>query len=226
MESIEKSAVEDYIIRKLEKEKNWIFKKARDLDRDNYQQPLLVNNLIEAIRRINTFELSENDMKKVLAELEYKTSGVQGVEEILNFLKKGIFMRLETREERYIHLIDYEDLDYNEFIISRQVIYRSATDEIRPDIVLYVNGIPLVIIECKSPTDPKTSWEDAYNDLQDALDVAREVQGALGRPILAGNLPIQARKPREPGKDRGGLVPGPLLPPVSDPDSGALTKRR
>jgi len=191
---MEKTAVENYIIEKLEREKNWTFKKAKELDREDYQQPLLVNNLIKAIKNINNFELSKEDIKRVLMELEYKTSGVQGAKEILKFLKKGIFMKLEkTEEERYIHLIDYEDADNNEFIVSRQVIYRSVTDEIELDIILYVNGIPLVIIECKDPTDPKVSWEDAYVQIKEyekaVPDLFKYVQFSIAAEQTATYFP-------------------------------------
>lgn len=51
-------------------------------------------------------------------------------------------------------MIDFDNIDENEFIITRQLSYTNANETIRPDIMLYVNGLPLVVIECKSPTLP------------------------------------------------------------------------
>ncbi|MFQ6087527.1 MAG: type I restriction endonuclease subunit R [Candidatus Methanofastidiosia archaeon] len=162
----EKSAVEDYIIEKL-KERGWEFRKADELERESYQEPLLEKDLVRAIKRINDFDFTESDVNKILIELKHRDSGVQGVKEILRFLKYGIAIKFEkTRELRYVKLIDYEDVDKNEFVITRQATYRSTTEEIRPDIILYVNGIPLVIFECKNPADPTVSWKDAFNQIQ------------------------------------------------------------
>jgi len=54
----------------------------------------------------------------------------------------------------------------NEFIITKQVNY-DGREGIRTDIILYVNGIPLVDIECKNPIDPSVSWYDAYRQIKD-----------------------------------------------------------
>src|SRR5690606_21217388 len=45
-------------------------------------------------------------------------------------------------------------MDANDFIITNQFSYTNKNDTIRPDLMLYVNGLPLVVIECKSPALP------------------------------------------------------------------------
>jgi hypothetical protein len=49
-------------------------------------------------------------------------------------------------------LVDFENPSRNEFVVTRQYTVQGAKRNIRPDLVLFVNGIPLVVIECKSPT--------------------------------------------------------------------------
>lgn len=163
----EKSAVEDYIIDRLQ-EDCWEYKGPDELERDSYQEPLLVNNLVRAIKKINRhLDLSDEDIKKILDDLRYKSTGMEGIKQILWYLKEGCPIKLEKEKTlRYVNLLDHERPGNNEFIVSRQVTYKSAGETIRTDIVLYVNGIPLVVIECKNPADPTVSWYDGYRQIK------------------------------------------------------------
>jgi type I restriction enzyme R subunit len=62
-----------------------------------------------------------------------------------------------------INLIDFNNLENNHFVVAQQVHYIAAT-EVYFDIVLYVNGIPLVVGEVKSATRPSISWQDGAAD--------------------------------------------------------------
>jgi type I restriction enzyme R subunit len=162
----EKLIVEDYLIEKLQ-EKSWKFVPAEELKRESYEEPLLIQNLTEALKRINKdVQLSSLDITRVLNELKMKIPGAETSKKILNYLKEGVPIKLEaTNQLKYVCLIDYEEIQNNEFIISRQVYYKGK-ETIKVDIILYVNGIPLVVIECKDPTDPSVSWRDAYNQIK------------------------------------------------------------
>jgi len=164
----EKTTVEDYIIDRLVS-KGWEFIPADELERESLEEPLLEKNLIRTIRKINQdVELTESDINRVLIELKSRSPTVDGIKQILRFLKEGIAIKLEkSRELRYIDLIDYNNIEKNEFIVTRQIRYESGDKGIRPDVVLYVNGIPLVVIECKNPADPSVSWWDAYKQIKE-----------------------------------------------------------
>jgi len=100
------------------------------------------------------------------SELKLAPATMEGVKNVLRNLKHGIPIKLEKeRIVKYIQLIDYDKIENNEFIISRQVKY-IGLEEIRADIVLYINGIPIVLIECKSPTKPYLTLEDAYTQVK------------------------------------------------------------
>ena len=163
----EKRLVEDYIIHKLTTEKNWKFIEATNLKREDLREPLLIPNLIEAIKRINReVELTEGDINRVIAEIKLAPANMEGAKKVLTALKHGIPIKLEKeRTVKYIQIIDYENPQNNEFITSRQVKY-IGQEEIRTDIILYINGIPLVLIECKSPTKPYSTLEDAYKQVK------------------------------------------------------------
>jgi len=69
----------------------------------------------------------------------------------------------ENGEHVTINLIDFEQIENNHFVVAQQVHYVAA-GEVFLDIVLYVNGIPLVVGEVKSATRPSVSWQDGAAD--------------------------------------------------------------
>lgn len=161
----EKSTVEDYLVEKLQ-EKGWKFVKAEELERESLEEPLLVTDLIRAIKRINAdLPLTDEDIKKVLNQLKLKSSTVEGIKDVLNFLKNGVSIKLEkTKDLERIKLFDFSDLNNNKFVMSRQV-WQYGKEKRRLDIVLFVNGIPLVNIECKDPTNPEENWYNAFEQI-------------------------------------------------------------
>jgi type I restriction enzyme, R subunit len=64
-----------------------------------------------------------------------------------------------------VNLIDFDDISKNQFVVTTQYTYRAP--EKRFDLVLLVNGIPLVIGEAKTPVRPAVSWVDAASDIGD-----------------------------------------------------------
>jgi len=74
----EKSLVEDYILEKLIK-KGWRFVPANELERDSLSEPLLLNNLVRAIKSLNADKgIGDEELKHVLNELKLKGSGNEG----------------------------------------------------------------------------------------------------------------------------------------------------
>ncbi|MCK4234879.1 HsdR family type I site-specific deoxyribonuclease [candidate division WOR-3 bacterium] len=171
----EKNLVEDYFIEQLQ-EKGWKFVSADELERDNFEEPLLATNVVRAIKRINQIPgLTQEDINRALNELKLATTSIDGAKKILRFFKKGIPIKLEKEAivER-IQLFDYENVENNEFMISRQVNYQGR-DKIRTDIMLYINGVPIVNIECKNPANMSESWFNAYRQIKDYENTVPEL---------------------------------------------------
>ncbi len=63
-------------------------------------------------------------------------------------------------------LIDRENPDNNDWLAVNQLTVTDGNDNRRPDLVLYVNGIPLAVIELKNPKDQNATIEGAWNQLQ------------------------------------------------------------
>jgi type I restriction enzyme R subunit len=107
--------------------------------------------------------------------LKFKGSGIEGAKQILNFYKFGVPVKFEKeRVVKYVQLFDYGNIENNEFIITRQVSY-DGRERIRTDIMLYVNGVPLVNIECKNPASLAESWFNAYRQIKDYEGIVPEL---------------------------------------------------
>ncbi len=130
---------------------------------------VLVGQLNAAIKRINPW-ISDENLKKVSREVThplfaglmeynhafYKTLvSYQSVEQDLGKGRKG----------QTVKIIDFDNIVNNEFICTNQFKVEGVNQNIIPDIVCFVNGIPLAVIECKSPyiTSPMS---DGINQLR------------------------------------------------------------
>ena len=66
-----------------------------------------------------------------------------------------------------VRLIDFDDIEQNTFVVTQQLTFRAGKTEKRPDLVLFVNGLPLVVIETKTPVRSSESWLDGAVDIHD-----------------------------------------------------------
>jgi type I restriction enzyme, R subunit len=164
----EKSLAEDYLDNQLQL-RGWKYVAADDLERESLEEPLLTSALVRSIKSINAgADLGDAEILQLLNELKLRAPGAEGSKQILEFLKHGVPIKFEKdKVVKYVQLFDYADLKRNDFILSRQVWFRAGEERIRADIVLFVNGVPLVIIECKDPANPTTTWVDAYEQIKD-----------------------------------------------------------
>lgn len=166
MKKYEKEMVEDYITETLQNN-GWEFVENKNLERESIREPLLVENFKKAILKINKdLSIGEEEINKVINEIKLLPSGQEGIKRFLHFLKYAIAIKFEKEKiVKYVNLIDYENPENNEFIFSRQVHFRGK-DLIIPDIILYINGIPLLEIECKNPLSLRTGWEEGYHQIK------------------------------------------------------------
>ncbi len=124
-------------------------------ERSYLRDVVLVKRLEAAIKRINPW-ISDENLRKVSREvthpnhaglMEYNHAFYQTLVNYLSIeqdLGKG-------RKGQTVKLIDFEQPENNEFICTNQFKVEGVNQNIIPDIVCFVNGIPLAVIECKSP---------------------------------------------------------------------------
>ena len=191
----EKSLVEDHFVQKLQ-EKGWKYSPAESLERESLDEPLLTPTLIRALNRINAdIGIGDEEIKQALNELKLKGTGIEGAKRMLNYYKLGIPIKFEKeRIVKYVRLFDYENIQNNDFIITRQPIHQSGDKQIRNDIILYINGIPIANIECKNPASLTENWYNAYTQIKDyektIPELYKYVQIGIAAETTAKYFPI------------------------------------
>jgi len=139
-------------------------------ERDSYRDVILKNRFIQAIKRINPWlnnNLAEKAYRAVL-DLDHPDFLMKGklFYEMLTFGVKVTFREDGKEKTRLVRLIDFENPENNEFLIANQftVEYQYSRDEYRrPDLVLFINGIPIAVFEFKSFNADETA-KDAFSD--------------------------------------------------------------
>jgi len=74
-------------------------------------------------------------------------------------------------EHTPVRLLDFESDGNNRYLAATQLVFRAGTQERRFDLVLFVNGVPLVVAEVKTPTRPAVSWFDGAVQVRDDYEV-------------------------------------------------------
>jgi len=190
----EKKLVEDYIVDKLQ-ENGWKFIPASELERETLEEPLLVPNLLRAIQRINKPQyIGDEEIKRVVNELKITGTQMEGAKRMLQFYKFGVPVKFEKEKVvKYVQLFDYKNIQNNEFIVTRQT-YFQGLERIRTDIILYINGIPIIDIECKDPTNVSESWVNASTQIKEyennVPDLYKYIQIGIAVAEIAKYFPI------------------------------------
>jgi type I restriction enzyme, R subunit len=136
---------------------------------------LVVHHLRDALIRLNPAIAARPDRADdVLYRLRaiiqsVRSDGlVKGNEEFAAWLTGERSMPFgEHGEHVTIRLIDFADIEQNQYVVTTQFTYRAGASEKRADLVLLVNGIPLVVIEAKTPVRASQSWLDGALQVHD-----------------------------------------------------------
>ena len=142
-----------------------------DVDRD-YTNPLYEEILVDSLYRLNP-KLPGDAIKDALYKLKTFEIGelVQKNAQFMDYLQNGIEVRyLKDGEEHsdIAYLVDYENVENNSFIIANQWTFIENSEK-RPDIILFLNGLPVVIMELKSPSREETDASEAYRQLKNYM---------------------------------------------------------
>ncbi len=120
---------------------------------------------------------------------------------LLEYFKYGVEYTLKTREKRTYRIIDFERPDNNSFIYAGEIKYLGSPDNVKPDISLFVNGIPIAIIEVK-PSTRIDSEQEAVDQIrryeQESPELFRYVQLAIAYGHTKLFLPTYPNWNREP----------------------------
>lgn len=141
-------------------------------ERDSFQEVLLLPRLRRSLRRLNP-NLPDEGIEEAIREL--KTTA----HPTLVFANKAVYEKLvrgvtievrdgeQGRRPRHVRFVDFEHPDSNEFLIVNQFAIAGAEEARRPDVVLFINGIPVVVFELKSPVNETATIGSAVRQIED-----------------------------------------------------------
>ena len=142
-----------------------------DIERDFYS-PFYEEVLIESLYRIN--HAATNDaIQDALFKLKNFENGelVQKNAIFMDYLQNGIPVRyFVDGEERssIVYLVDYKNPENNSFVVANQWTFIDNSNK-RPDLILFLNGLPIVLMELKSPSREEIDASEAYRQLRNYM---------------------------------------------------------
>jgi type I restriction enzyme R subunit len=157
-----------------------------DGERESLAEPVLAQRLESAIRRLNPWINDDNVKKSVRAITHASATGlIEANEHVHTALVHNISVEQDLgtgQRGQTVRFIDFEKPENNDFVFTRQYRVVGTKQTILPDLVAFVNGIPVVVIECKSPTinEPIEKAIEQLLRYQEANDEFR----TLGAPRL------------------------------------------
>ncbi len=145
---------------------------APDMDRD-YSSPLLDSVLRDSLVRINK-GLAIDAIEEAISKLKNFDSGslVQKNMAFMDYLQNGVTVKFYVKgEERssIVKLVDYNRTENNTFYVVNQFTFLENGNNRRPDIILFINGLPLVLMELKSPSKDEVGAENAFNQIRNYM---------------------------------------------------------
>jgi len=140
-------------------------------ERESFQEVLLIRHLGDALCRLNPAMPSD-----ALEEAIRKVTRQQSPSLLVNNrafhhqLIKGIDVEYQRKDGSIagdqVRLVDFENPENNEFLAVNQFTVIEGQQNRRPDIVIFVNGLPLAVIELKNPADEDATIQTAFQQLQ------------------------------------------------------------
>ncbi len=144
---------------------------APDLERD-FRSPLYEEELLSALHRLNP-KMPEDAIADALFKLKNFENAelVQKNELFMDYLQHGIEVRyFVDGEERFglVYIVDYKNPDNNSFVVANQWTFIENSNK-RPDVLLFLNGMPVVLVELKSPSREETDASEGYLQIRNYM---------------------------------------------------------
>lgn len=143
-----------------------------DIENRDFNSPLYLDILEDSLYRINP-KAPKSAIQEALFKIKNFENGelLQQNITFMDYLQNGITVRyLENGEQRstIIYLIDYKNIENNSFIVANQWTFIENSEK-RPDVLLFINGLPLVLFELKSPSREETDSSQAYRQIKNYM---------------------------------------------------------
>ena len=139
-------------------------------ERSNYRQVVLVERLRAAVERLNPAipAAAREDAIKQVVDLGTPVL-LSANKRLHQLLVGGVPVQYQEGNETrgdFVRLVDWAEPVHNEFLAINQFSIKGAHHTRRPDVILFVNGLPLVLLELKNPADENADIWKAYDQIQ------------------------------------------------------------
>ena len=198
MNRITESAIEEFSIKLLEKQ-GYRYIYGPDIapdsetpERVSFEDVLLLEKLNNAVSRLNhslPADIRKDAIKQILRLNSPEL--ITNNEAFHRMLTEGInvtFQKNGNSRGDLVWLIDWNDPDNNDFIVLNQFTIIENHVNKRPDVILFVNGLPLVVIELKNPADENATIHSAFKQLQTYKQVIPSLFTYNGFLIISDGL--------------------------------------
>ena len=180
MTKITESSIENWAIELLQAQ-GYVHLQGVDLapdaeggERTRYEDVVLQLRLRDAVRRINPNTPAPLQDEAVRAVLGIASPDVRANNEAFHrLLTEGVPVTVHAHGDArgdWVRLVDFESVDNNDFVVVSQLTVRGANHSKRTDLVLYINGLPLVLIELKNAADESATVQTAFHQVQTYIE--------------------------------------------------------
>lgn len=160
----EQHTIENHIIKFIRDELGYEYMPADEFSklRTFENEYLITPYLLEAVQKINSVD--ETIAQSVVREVKKLDTN----EAFLLAIREGINLKdPETGKSRDFRIVDFDNPDLNRFVVTNQFYFEGTTENIRPDVMVFLNGLPISDIEAKSPTaSSSVSFENAIDQIK------------------------------------------------------------
>jgi type I restriction enzyme R subunit len=163
------SDYENALISYLEAEQ-WSYVYGDSIPRDSRKEVLYLDDLLQYLKKTYP-ELDDDEIRQVADNIRLvgADSDFATLHKVYGWLSNGLQFRTKSSSAKMIQLIDFENPYNNLFKVVNQFsveyINNGETKARRPDVLLYVNGIPVCVIELKNPADAHATILDAWEQI-------------------------------------------------------------
>lgn len=142
-----------------------------DIERD-FTSPLYEDELTDALYRLNP-SMPDDAIADALFKLKNFENAelVQKNSVFMDYIQHGVEVRYFVKGEEHsglIYLVDYKNPDKNSFVVANQWTFIENSNK-RPDVILFLNGLPVVLMELKSPSREETDASEAYTQIRNYM---------------------------------------------------------
>ncbi len=202
MTKITESAIEELAIELLEKSGyQYVYAPSIAPDseapeRESFGDVLLIERLRSAISRINP-QIPPDAREDALKQIQ----GLNSPELITNnetfhrMLTEGInvtYQKDDNSRGDLVWLVDFKNPENNEFLVANQFTVIENDVNKRPDVILFINGLPLVVIELKNPADENATVNSAFKQLQTYKQAIPSLFAYNGFMVISDGLEARA----------------------------------